>query len=133
MVDRHRERRLRPGEFNDAGNGQYWSCDKALTSLTIQGAIDLLRWAGATVGIYSTSVQYGNITGDYVPTGAQIPIWIAGAYWTSPPYPASYGYYPPSKLAAYCGTSYRFAGGKTWILQETPGSNSYPFDPDYAC
>ena len=36
-------------------------------------------------------------------------------------------------LAAYCGAKYAFAGGATWILQETPGPNDYPFDPDYAC
>jgi hypothetical protein len=58
---------------------------------------------------------------------------VAGAYWTSPPYPSSYGYYSPSVLAAYCGAKYAFAGGATWILQETPGPNDYPFDPDYAC
>ena len=49
-----------------------------------------------TVGIYSTAIQYKDITGGYVPSGPQIPIWVAGAYWTSPPYPASYGYWPPS-------------------------------------
>ena len=86
-----------------------------------------------TAGIYSTQVQYKGITGGYVPSGPQIPIWVAGAYWTSPPYPASYGYGSPSVLAPYCSAKYAFAGGKTWLLQETPGPNNYPFDPDYAC
>jgi hypothetical protein len=113
--------------------GQYWSCDQPLNSATIQGAIDFLHAEKLTAGIYSTSVQYQGITGGYVPTGPQIPIWVAGAYWTSPPYPSSYGYYSPSVLAAYCGAKYAFAGGATWILQETPGPNDYPFDPDYAC
>jgi hypothetical protein len=113
--------------------GQYWSCDQTENSLTIQGALDYLHQQKVTAGIYSTAVQYKGITGGYVPSGPQIPIWVAGAYWTSPPYPASYGYWPPSKLAPYCSAKYAFAGGKTWLLQETPGPNNYPFDPDYAC
>jgi hypothetical protein len=113
--------------------GQYWSCNQALNSATIQGAIDFLHAQRLTAGIYSTSVQYQGITGGYVPPGPQVPIWVAGAYWTSPPYPSSFGYYPPSALAPYCGVKYAFAGGDTWLLQETPGPNDYPFDPDYAC
>jgi hypothetical protein len=113
--------------------GQYWSCNQTLNSLTIQGALDYLHSLKITAGIYSTSVQWQGITGGYVPSGAQVPIWVAGAYWTSPPYPSSYGYYPPSQLAPYCGARYAFAGGATWLLQETPGPNDYPFDPDYAC
>jgi hypothetical protein len=113
--------------------GQYWSCNQALNSATIQGALDFLHARRLTAGIYSTSLQYQGITGGYVPSGPQVPIWVAGAYWTSPPYPPSYGYYPPSALAPYCSAKYAFAGGDTWLLQETPGPNNYPFDPDYAC
>jgi hypothetical protein len=113
--------------------GQYWSCSQALNSLTIQGSIDFLHSQRLTVGIYSTAHQWQGITGGYVPSGPQVPIWVAGAYWTSPPYPASYGYSSPSVLSVYCGPEYAFAGGKTWMLQETPGPNNYPFDPDYAC
>lgn len=117
---------------NDAC-GQYWSCDQSLNRATIQGAIDFLHAQKLTAGIYSTSRQYRGITGGYVPTGPQVPIWVAGAYWTSPPYPSSYHYYAPAALAPYCGVQYAFAGGTTWLLQETPGPNDYPFDPDYAC
>jgi hypothetical protein len=113
--------------------GQYWSCDQTNNSLTVQGALDYLHSQKVTAGIYSTSVQWKGITGGYVPSGPQIPIWVAGAYWTSPPYPVNYGYWPPSTLAPYCSDKYAFAGGKTWLLQETPGPNNYPFDPDYAC
>jgi hypothetical protein len=113
--------------------GEYWSCNRTLNSRTIQGAIDFLRSEKITVGVYSTSVQWKGITGGYVPTGVQIPIWVAGAYWTSPPYPSSYHYWSTSTLTPYCGSTYSFAHGKTWLLQETPGSNNYPFDPDYAC
>ncbi|MGA3216005.1 MAG: hypothetical protein ABSD97_10005, partial [Acidimicrobiales bacterium] len=113
--------------------GQYWSCNQSLNALTIQGALDYLHSQQVTAGIYSTSVQWQGITGGYVPSGPQIPIWVAGAYWTSPPYPANYGYWAPSTLAPFCSAKYTFAGGTTWLLQETPGSNNYPFDPDYAC
>ena len=37
------------------------------------------------------------------------------------------------KARAFCTAKYGFAGGRTWLLQETPGPNNYPFDPDYAC
>ncbi len=121
------------GEWNNAGAGEWWSCNKALNDRTIQGAINALRHQGRTVGIYSTAVQWRGITGGYTPLGAQVLLWIAGAYWTSPPYPSSYHYYSTSHLAAWCQGSYNFAGGRPVLLQETPGSNGYPFDPDYAC
>jgi hypothetical protein len=120
-------------DVENAACGQYWSCDPTLNSLTIQGSLDFLHAYKRTVGIYSTSLQWQKITGGYVPSGPQLPIWVAGAVWTSPPYPSSYGYLPPSALAPYCGASYGFAGGQTWLLQETPGPNNYPYDPDYAC
>ena len=113
--------------------GQYWSCHPALNARTIQGALDFLHTHKLTVGIYSTSIQWQGITGGYVPHGPQVPIWVAGAFWTSPPYPANYDYSPALEAAPYCGGQYGFAGGKTWLLQETPGPNNYPFDPDYSC
>ncbi|MHB1986704.1 MAG: hypothetical protein ACYCSF_01775 [Acidimicrobiales bacterium] len=120
-------------EWNNAGNGAWWSCNRSLNDQTIQGAIDGLRHSRVTVGIYSTSLQWGIITGHYVPTGAQVPLWIAGAPWTAPPYPASDGYVGPSALQPWCNGNYDFAGGVPELLQETPGGNNYPYDPDYAC
>ncbi|MGO9195836.1 MAG: hypothetical protein ACLQK4_01745 [Acidimicrobiales bacterium] len=121
------------GEWNDAANGEWWSCDQSLNDLTIQGALDALSHDKLTAGVYSTSVQWNAITGHYVPTGHPIPLWIAGAIWTSPPYPASYGYLSTTALEPWCNGQYSFAGGKVDLLQETPGSNNYPYDPDYAC
>lgn len=120
-------------QWNDESAGEWWSCDQALNDQTIQGAIDGLRHDGRTAGVYSTSLQWNNITGHFVPAGAQLPLWIAGAPWTSPPYPASDHYEGTSALLAWCSGDYDFAGGVPSILQETPGSNNYPFDPDYAC
>jgi hypothetical protein len=110
-----------------------WSCDTALNALTIEGAINALRGLGITPGMYSTVTQWDDITGGYVPPGSSVPIWIAGAEWTTPPYPASYDYYGTSVLGPWCAGRYDFAGGTPWILQETPGPNNYAFDPDYSC
>jgi hypothetical protein len=124
-----------PGMWNDAANGEWWSCDLWLNAKTIQGAIDGLRSLGVTPGIYCTSVQWAGITGSYVPTGGAPLIWIAGAIWTSPPYPQSYGFVGPGANTKYCTDSqYFFAGGRPVMLQETPGGgNNYAYDPDVAC
>jgi hypothetical protein len=135
---------LSPTNYSSFSEGEYWSHDTELNDQTIQGAIDALRSAGIEVGIYSTSVQYPSIAGNFVPSGAQIPIWIAGVPWTNPPYSES-GLASPSILASWCaGTaSYAhssvsgdiFAGGVPTILQETPGTLASPYgiDPDYTC
>ncbi len=88
-------------------------------------------------------MQFPTIAGSFVPGGAQVPLWVAGAPWTRPPYTES-GLVPSSVLASWCaGTSgYSstnptdlFAGGVPWLLQETPGSEVSPYgiDPNYAC
>ncbi len=121
----------------------YWSRSKALNDATIQGAIDALRHAGLTVGIYSTSLQYAAIAGEYTPKGPPLPLWVAGVPWTSPPY-SEKGLYRPSVLTSWCAGSARypgtrsldvFAGGVPWLLQETPGAEPSPYglDPDYSC
>ena len=94
----------------------YWSCDTSLNATTIQGAIDGLRHAGLVAGDYSTSYQWGVITGGFVPSGATVPNWIAGA--------------DPSATSAWCSGSHDFGGGQAWLLQlATPG----PYDQDRAC
>ncbi|HLX78010.1 MAG TPA: hypothetical protein VKR27_03935 [Acidimicrobiales bacterium] len=123
--------------------GQYWSRFTHLNDATIQGAIDALRAAGIQVGLYSTSVQYPTIAGHFVPTGGQVPLWVAGVPWTKPPYTES-NLPRPSVLAPWCagtasyignpGTDV-FAAGLPVMLQETPGSLASPYgiDPDYSC
>jgi hypothetical protein len=129
--------------FSNFESGIYWGSTPSLNADTIQGAIDALRQEGVTVGIYSTSVQFPIIAGAYVPSGGQIPLWVAGVPLTNPPYSANYS--SPSVLASWCaGTGkYKapspandlFAGGIPWLLQETPGAASSPYglDPDYSC
>jgi hypothetical protein len=124
-----------PGMWNDAANSEWWSCDLSLNAETIQGAIDALRSLGIRPGIYCTSVQWAGITASYMPTGGAPLIWIAGAFWTSPPYPTTTGYPAPPMNTKFCTESqYFFAGGRPVMLQETPGGgNNYPYDPDIAC
>lgn len=131
------------GAYGTLAGGAYWSVSPQLNDRTIQGALDALRAGGITVGLYSTSVQYARIAGSYVPSGPQVPLWVAGVTWTSPPYTEK-GLPPASVLASWCAGTARyagsprtdgFAGGSIWLLQETPGSlpSPYGIDPDYAC
>jgi hypothetical protein len=123
-----------PGEWNDEPNGRWWSCDRALNAETIQGALDSLRSLGITPGIYCTAVQWTGITHSYIPTGGSPLIWIAGAAWTSPPYPKKSGDPGLGATTPFCTESqYWFAGGTPVMLQETPGPNGYRYDPDVAC
>jgi hypothetical protein len=101
------------GQFPTNSTG-YWSCDQGLNARTIQGSIDGLRAAGQVAGVYSTSYQWGVITGGYVPAGPPVPNWLAGAEPT----------------AAWCSGSHNFGGGRAWLLQLYPPD---PFDRDQAC
>lgn len=134
---------LSSNQYSSFSSGKYWSNSPALNDETIQGAIDALRGEGITVGIYSSSVQYPKIAGPYVPPGNQIPLWVAGAPWTNPPY-SEKGLPAPSVLTGWCAgtsgynTTYPsdlFAGGVPWMLQETPGNEPSPYgiDPNYTC
>jgi hypothetical protein len=102
-------------QFPTNGTG-YWSCDTSLNSSTIQGAIDALRNARVIPGDYSTSYQWGVITGGYVPVGPSVPNWIAGA--------------DPTQTSSWCSGSHDFGGGQPWLLQL---AISGPYDRDQAC
>jgi hypothetical protein len=129
--------------YSNFRQGNYWSKYTSLNAQVIQGALDALRQEHVTVGIYSTSIQYDDITGGYAPSGPRTPLWIAGVPWTSPPYQEPY-LPKPSILTRWCnGNAYYssphtielFAGGKPVLLQETPGNETSPFglDPDFTC
>ncbi|MGH9102841.1 MAG: hypothetical protein ACRDYD_07665 [Acidimicrobiales bacterium] len=104
----------------------YWSTDLAANSRVIQGTIDALSGQGITVGIYSTSTQWSEITGTYAPG---VPNWVAGAgpltqaqQWCAP------GASTPS------GQPVAFGGGKVWMIQWGYWGVATPrWDPDYAC
>ncbi|MBV8295876.1 MAG: hypothetical protein JO085_03495 [Acidimicrobiia bacterium] len=81
----------------------------------MQGALDALRQRGIVAGIYSTSYQWGQITGSANPSGGAPPNWLAGA--------------SPSSPGSWCSGSHDFAGGPPWLLQFSPQT----WDRDQAC
>ena len=82
----------------------------------IQAAIDYLKSQNRTLGIYSTSKQWGEIAGGFSPG---LPVWVAGA--------------PDSATApTYCDASHAFAGGTVWLVQY-PSGDTGGDDADYAC
>ena len=85
----HVERRRRQGEW--------WSCDLGLNAKTIQGAIDGLRSLGSSRPASTARACSGPASPAATCRPADAPlIWIAGAIWTSPPYPQSYGFAGPA-------------------------------------
>ena len=54
-----------------------WNDSAALNDQVIKGAIDYLKQAGRTVGVYSTPQQYAEIAGGYAPAG--VGNWVVGS------------------------------------------------------
>jgi hypothetical protein len=136
---------LSSSHYSNFATGRYWSKSTALNDATIQGALDALRGAGVQVGIYSTSLQFPIIAGNFVPAGPRLPLWIAGVPRTKPPYSQS-GLSGPFVLEPWCAgiaayanpgspSNDLFASGVPVLLQETPGTLASPYgvDPDYSC
>jgi hypothetical protein len=91
-----------------------WTNDYAQNIQSLQGEADALTTAGvANVGVYSTTFQWGVITGSWK---NNLPSWGATT-WNS-----------AKQAKTYC-TGHEFTGGSTWLLQYQ-GKN---LDQDYAC
>ncbi|MFN2568798.1 MAG: hypothetical protein ABR564_04255 [Candidatus Dormibacteria bacterium] len=89
---------------------------KANDTATVQGGVAYLRSVGVSgVGIYSTSYQWGQITGG-ASLDATIPDWVAGAA-------------DASQAAAFCSSTYSFSGGSVNLSQYQSGG----FDVDRRC
>ncbi|HZT64707.1 MAG TPA: LamG-like jellyroll fold domain-containing protein [Acidimicrobiales bacterium] len=97
----------------DVETGNYWSGDTTANAAVIGGAIAALAGQGMTVGIYSTSYQWGVIAGSYQP---KVPVWYPTGTSTNNP-------------AAWCTSTYGFSGGPVWMVQTGAGN----YDGDYAC
>ncbi|MGH9106746.1 MAG: hypothetical protein ACRDZX_13110 [Acidimicrobiales bacterium] len=123
----------------DIETAEGWATSTSLqpvNAAVVQGALDAIKGAGYTGGVYSTWYQWGEITGSYVPQVA-LPIWVAGATSLSGGYYSAQSYCqralsagdPSTLRSAYIG----FAGGAPWLVQYAyrPGPN--PIDPDYSC
>ncbi|MEX0782903.1 MAG: hypothetical protein WD557_09650 [Dehalococcoidia bacterium] len=90
-----------------------WSRDRGANAEVLRGFIDVLEGAGKTVGIYSTSYQYGRIAGNYAPG---LDNWV--------PVPEARHETAPE----YCETTPSFGGGEVVMLQLW-----YEFDENYVC
>ncbi|HET6794152.1 MAG TPA: hypothetical protein VFH45_06915, partial [Acidimicrobiales bacterium] len=95
---------------------QLWSADTAANARVVAGAADALNALGVEPGVYSNSYQWPQIVGDYSP---ELPMWQA-----RPTPDNSVG-----EANAYCGPSYAFTSGPTWLEQW--GQSTW--DQDYAC
>lgn len=125
----------------DIETGENWPttpADQRVNAAIIQGALDAIRGAGGTAGVYSTWYQWGEITGSYVPPSRPA-LWVPGAdnpagdVYSAASF-CSRALQPgdPSLLAS---STLGFAGGTPWLVQYGYGGAPTPFgvDPDYAC
>jgi hypothetical protein len=99
----------------DVETANSWSTtDLSLNRYTIQGIITILRsQAAAPIGVYSTSYQWGAITGGYqAPVDAD---WVAT------------GQRNLKRAKPYCSSG-GFTGAKVWLVQYVSS-----IDIDYAC
>jgi hypothetical protein len=100
----------------DVETSNSWRTDTALNVAALQGGVDYLRSVGVTrLGIYSTTAQWGTITGATTAFAA-LPSWGAGA---------------PSEKAAkqHCISTPGFTGGRLAMVQFIVSG----FDADIRC
>jgi hypothetical protein len=125
----------------DIETGEGWPTTHVIQPVNaaiVQGALDAIRGAGHTVGIYSTWYQWGQITGSYVPAGSP-PLWVPGADNVSGDNNSAVSYclraQQPGDPADLHSNSIGFASGVPWLVQYGYGGGSAPagIDPDYSC
>ena len=97
----------------DVENENSWNGTTAANAAAVQGFFDYLKTRGVlVVGVYSTGVQWGDLTGGYILPGA--PNWVAGAG-------------SPEDSLAFCASG--FSGGPVWLVQFA----FLGFHGDYSC
>jgi len=100
-----------------------WSTNRWTNVRAIQGALDFLGRRGYygapargyTVGVYSTTLQWREITGTSYRPG--VPVWYATVE------------HSVAAASAHCSTAYAFTGGRVWMVQWVGGR----IDADYRC
>ena len=98
----------------DVETANSWSDSNLLLNrAALRGAIDFLKARGAILGLYSTSRQWGEVTGGWQAPGFDAN-WIAGAG-------------SPAQAAAFCGAS--ITGAPVWLVQFVRAG----LDADRAC
>jgi len=90
-----------------------WSSDTAANDADIQGMVDYAGSQAVTVGVYSTSFQWGQITGGMT---LAVPNWLAGAS-------------SATQASRWCSSAPSFTGGPVRVVQYPSGS----FDGDAIC
>jgi hypothetical protein len=92
-----------------------WISDTAQNKSSLQGQLDALKDAGvATVGVYSTTAQWGTITGGWQ---NGLPSWGATTWQNA------------KQAATYCH-GHEFTGGPSYLMQYTPKRS---LDQNVAC
>jgi hypothetical protein len=92
-----------------------WTKDTAQNQSSLQGETAALNDAGVTtVGVYSTTAQWGTITGGWQ---NGVPSWGATTWTTA------------KQASAYC-TGHQFTGGPSYLMQFLP---KHSLDQNYAC
>lgn len=102
-----------PNWWLDVETSNSWTSDYSQNIASLQGEYDALKANGVTnVGVYSTTYQYGQITGGWQ---SGWPNWGATTVRTA------------KDASTFC-TGHAFTGGPTWLIQFKGR-----LDQDYAC
>lgn len=99
----------------DVETANTWAKDTASNVEVLRGMRDFLDGHAARVGFYSTTYQWGVITGG-TSAFASHPSWVAGAS-------------NAKDAVSRCAPAYSFTGGAVALVQYPSGS----YDADYAC
>jgi len=99
----------------DVETGNSWSSNTTSNTSVLHGMVDFLSSRAPGVGFYSTSYQWGVITGSTA-TFAANGSWIAGASSSK-------------QASSWCSPSHTFTGGPVRLVQYPSGS----YDADVAC
>jgi hypothetical protein len=122
------------GFRQDGQSGNSWEDDQLSNAADVQGFVDGLRQGGVPeVGVYSTSLQWNDITGGYTRAkrSAYTTAWgFAGAFpiEDGPLWFAGVG--PETDAQAKCGSA-SFTGGQRLLAQYRPTPTD--LDHDYRC
>ena len=97
----------------DVETANSWTTDYAQNIQSLQGETDALNTGGATtVGVYSTTVTWGDITGGWQ---NNLPSWGATTWTTS------------KQALTYC-TGHQFNGGTSYLMQYKPNGSKVDYD-----
>ena len=102
----------------DVETGNSWSADKNANRADLEGMTDFFHSIGASVGIYSSARQWGQIVGDVGSASSLYPLpsWLAGAH-------------SAAQAGDMCSAEPLTAGGQVVLTQFVAGR----FDYDHSC